>query len=75
MNKDETIKKYGIEQVKIWRRGFDTSPPKMEPGHPLKNKIKSEILGESLKDNPISIGNHCFGCTAGAGSSCGGELT
>ena len=30
---------------------------------------------KSLKDNPISIGNHCFGCTAGAGSSCGGELT
>ena len=29
---------------------------------------------ESLTNNPISIGNHCFGCTAGAGSSCGGEL-
>ena len=29
----------------------------------------------SLKNNPISIGNHCFGCTAGSGSSCGGELT
>ena len=29
----------------------------------------------SLKNNPISIGNHCFGCTAGAGSSCGGALT
>ena len=29
----------------------------------------------SLKDNPISIGDHCFGCTAGAGSSCGGELS
>ena len=29
----------------------------------------------SLKNNPISIGNHCFGCTAGAGSSCGGELS
>ena len=28
----------------------------------------------SLKNNPIAIGNHCFGCTAGAGSSCGGEL-
>ena len=50
LNKDETIKKYGIEQVKIWRRSFNTSPPKMEPDHPLKNKIKSEILGESLKD-------------------------
>jgi len=50
LNKDETIKKYGMEQVKIWRRGFDTPPPKMEVDHPLKNKIKSEILGESLKD-------------------------
>ena len=29
----------------------------------------------SLRNNPISIGNHCFGCTAGAGSSCGGELS
>ncbi len=29
----------------------------------------------SLKNNPILIGNHCFGCTAGAGSSCGGELS
>tara|TARA_B100000609_G_C17125506_1_gene387333 strand:- start:110 stop:922 length:813 start_codon:yes stop_codon:yes gene_type:complete len=29
----------------------------------------------SIRNNPISIGNHCFGCTAGAGSSCGGELT
>ena len=29
----------------------------------------------SVKNNPISIGNHCFGCTAGAGSSCGGELS
>ena len=29
----------------------------------------------SLNNNPISIGNHCFGCTAGAGSSCGGELS
>ena len=29
----------------------------------------------SLKNNPISIGNHCFGCTAGSGSSCGGALS
>ena len=50
LNKDETIKKYGIDQVKIWRRSFDTPPPKMEPGHPFKIEIKSEISGESLKD-------------------------
>jgi radical SAM/Cys-rich protein len=23
---------------------------------------------------PIAVGNHCFGCTAGAGSSCGGAI-
>lgn len=28
-----------------------------------------------IKDRPIAINQHCFGCTAGAGSSCGGSLT
>lgn len=50
LNKDETIKKYGSKQVQIWRRSFDTQPPKMEFDHPYKNKIKSNILGESLKN-------------------------
>ena len=27
-----------------------------------------------LKNRSIALANHCFGCTAGAGSSCGGEL-
>lgn len=27
-----------------------------------------------LNDSPIAVGNHCYGCTAGAGSSCGGAL-
>jgi len=27
-----------------------------------------------LADEPIATGAHCFGCTAGAGSSCGGAL-
>jgi hypothetical protein len=27
-----------------------------------------------LHDAPITVGRHCFGCTAGAGSSCGGAL-
>lgn len=30
LNKDETRKKYGAEQVKIWRRSFDTQPPEGE---------------------------------------------
>ena len=29
---------------------------------------------ESLKNRQIKTANHCFGCTAGAGSSCGGTV-
>jgi radical SAM/Cys-rich protein len=29
---------------------------------------------DSLGDREIMTGNHCFGCTAGAGSSCGGSI-
>ena len=50
LNKDETIKKYGDKQVKIWRRSFNIPPPKMEVDHPYKNKINSSISSESLKD-------------------------
>jgi radical SAM/Cys-rich protein len=30
---------------------------------------------EGLAGKPIATGSHCFGCTAGTGSSCGGSLT
>ncbi len=30
---------------------------------------------ELLADRDIMTGEHCFGCTAGAGSSCGGQVT
>jgi radical SAM/Cys-rich protein len=29
---------------------------------------------EALDGRPIAIGRHCFGCTAGGGSSCGGTI-
>ena len=50
LNKDETIKKYGNKQVQIWRRSFDIPPPSINSQHPYKNKINSNILGESLKN-------------------------
>ena len=31
LNKAETAKKYGEEQVHIWRRSFDVTPPLLEP--------------------------------------------
>jgi radical SAM/Cys-rich protein len=33
-----------------------------------------DVTPESMEDIPILTANHCFGCTAGAGSSCGGAL-
>lgn len=29
---------------------------------------------KDLEERQIALGQHCFGCTAGAGSSCGGEI-
>ncbi len=34
----------------------------------------SEWLDRSLEGREIAVGDHCFGCTAGQGSSCGGAL-
>lgn len=44
---------------------------------PLRNNVNTiwniEKLNE-LERNPITFENHCFGCTAGEGSSCSGAL-
>jgi len=50
LNKDEIIKKFGNEQVNIWRRSFNTRPPEIGSNNPYKNKINTNILSESLKD-------------------------
>jgi radical SAM/Cys-rich protein len=34
----------------------------------------SELLNDDIENNPIRVAGHCFGCTAGQGSSCGGAL-
>ncbi|ARN73071.1 arsenosugar biosynthesis radical SAM (seleno)protein ArsS [Oceanicoccus sagamiensis] len=34
----------------------------------------ADILGTAMDGNDIYIADHCFGCTAGQGSSCGGAL-
>ncbi|HQU17134.1 MAG: radical SAM protein [Chromatiales bacterium 21-64-14] len=34
-----------------------------------------ELMGRDLMGNPIVVRDHCFGCTAGQGSSCGGALS
>ena len=34
----------------------------------------AELIGRDLAGRPIAVADHCFGCTAGQGSSCGGAL-
>ncbi len=33
-----------------------------------------DLIGRDLAGNPIAVAGHCYGCTAGQGSSCGGAL-
>lgn len=56
LNKQETVDKYGKQQVLIWRRSYDTPPPECDtnsPHYPLNDpKYKSlniNIRTESLK--------------------------
>jgi len=59
LNKAETAAKYGEEQVKIWRRSFDTPPPALEKSDPrypgldprYASLAEAQLpLCESLKD-------------------------
>jgi len=59
LNKAETAEKYGDEQVHIWRRSYDTPPPKLEktdPRYPANQRVYQGLteeqipLSESLKD-------------------------
>ena len=59
LNKSETAQKYGEEQIKIWRRSYDTQPPALEktderyPGNNPRysNLTEEELpLTECLKD-------------------------
>jgi radical SAM/Cys-rich protein len=48
-------------------------------GIPLAVKGKrrthlNDVLAADLAGNPILVGDHCYACTAGQGSSCGGAL-
>ncbi len=42
-------------------------------GGPTPRHLR-DLLEASLEGNPIATAAHCYGCTAGQGSSCGGAL-
>lgn len=58
LDKAETAEKHGADQVKVWRRSYDTPPPPMETGsaHDMSDDPRYIAMGvevpkaESLKD-------------------------
>lgn len=43
----------------------------------MKNNARPhlrDLLGHEVEGQPITVADHCYGCTAGQGSSCGGAL-
>jgi len=46
-------------------------PMRNQQGNPL---MIWDLGANGLEDQSIIVGNHCYACTAGAGSSCGGSL-
>jgi radical SAM/Cys-rich protein len=42
---------------------------------PARERVHiTELTGFNVEGNPIQVADHCYGCTAGQGSSCGGAL-
>jgi MoaA/NifB/PqqE/SkfB family radical SAM enzyme len=45
----------------------------LQHGAGLKPHLR-DLMAVDLLGNPIVVKDHCYGCTAGQGSSCGGAL-
>ena len=50
LNKAETAKQYGEEQVKIWRRSYDVPPPPLEPGGEYDFNRDRRYFGVDIPD-------------------------
>jgi 2,3-bisphosphoglycerate-dependent phosphoglycerate mutase len=64
LNKGETAKKFGDEQVLVWRRSYDTPPPSLEAGDPRSERADLRYaklasgqvpLTECLKDTVARV--------------------
>ena len=51
LNKDETIKKYGQEQVRLWRRSKDVRPPLLSVDDKRNPKFDKKYIG--INDLPL----------------------
>ena len=54
LNKAETAAKFGDEQVKIWRRSYDTPPPALEAGDPRCERSDPRYAGLAAGEVPLT---------------------
>ena len=54
LNKAETAKKYGDEQVLVWRRSYDTPPPPLEASDPRSERGDLRYASLSAAELPLT---------------------
>ena len=54
LNKQETVAKHGADQVKIWRRSYDTPPPALQKGDNRLSDNDPRYAFVSLSDRPAT---------------------
>lgn len=54
LNKAETAKKFGDEQVLVWRRSYDTPPPALDAGDPRCERSDPRYAKLSAQDIPLT---------------------
>ena len=52
----------------------NSEPNRSPPNRPPARAHLRDLLVTDIAGQPIAIADHCYGCTAGQGSSCGGAL-
>ncbi|MGH1371954.1 MAG: arsenosugar biosynthesis radical SAM (seleno)protein ArsS [Cellvibrionaceae bacterium] len=62
-----------FNQMLNWPSHFETSDSSLIGSDQNRTHLK-DLIDRDLVGEPIVIGEHCYGCTAGQGSSCGGAL-
>ena len=54
LNKSETAEKYGEDQVKVWRRSYDTRPPALEEGDERDAHLQPAYRDVNPADIPMA---------------------
>ena len=54
LNKAETAKQYGDEQVLVWRRSYDTPPPPLDPSDPRSERADLRYAKLKPEDVPLT---------------------